>query len=100
MTVEDVLREARRLYAEHPSHAPSGHFPAAGTVCVVLAIDDALEDLTREDWTRDWEYLYNGAQRAFAVAIGGDTQEIVAFNAEHTTDEVLAAFDKAIEAVA
>lgn len=95
MRTVDVLREARALYAAAPSHAPAGDFPETGTRCVVMAIDKALTD----DRTGRSAGNYLDVEREFAKAFGGVPADVVPFNAEHSTEEVLAVFDKAIEAV-
>lgn len=84
-TTVEVLRKARELYAQAPSHAPSGEWPAEGTYCVSTAIGTA-----------------GGASKAmldahdfFEGVIG--TPLIPEWNAESSTETVLAAFDRAIK---
>ena len=89
MTTVEVLRKARALYAANPSHAPSGEAAEPGRVCVVLAIDFASGPRI---------YCYE-AENAVHQACGA-RESVVKWNAEHTTEEVLAAFDKAIEVAA
>jgi hypothetical protein len=88
--VAELLRQARALYAAAPSHAAPGYMPALGTYCVITAITiAALNDPARG---QDATFAEDALVRA---ASGGD---IIAWNANATTDEVLAAFDRAIEA--
>jgi hypothetical protein len=89
MTVStvDVLRAARDLYAQAPSHAPHESAPAEGTYCVITATAAAAARLR---WSAE---PANQRLRLFAGADG-----LVDWNAEHSTEEVLAAFDRAIEA--
>lgn len=90
MTVVEVLRKARELYAASPSHVPSGDVPTPGTVCAVTAIDRASGP--------GFIYCFE-AEYALLRACGPWALGVVTWNAEHTTEEVLAAFDKAIGAV-
>lgn len=77
-TVAQVLTEARARYAAAPSHVPSNEMPVRGTVCVLTAIGG-----------------HPGAIDRFRAA-AGNPFEITEWNAEHTTEEVLATFDAAI----
>ena len=89
MTTADVLREARALYAAAPSHAVPGQSPKHDTECVMTAICAVTTA----------EGAYWDAVEALRRAVG-DVDSLVAWNAEHSTAEVLAAFDRAIEACA
>lgn len=93
MTTVDVLRKARGLYAASPSHALPDDIPKPGTDCVLTALNKVVCD----DSGRSLEN-YEAASDALVAAFG--TDRLVEFNAEHSTEEVLAVFDKAIEAVA
>lgn len=84
--VLDTLVRARELYAAAPSHAPVDTFPAPGTVCAATALEDAGSRSA---------YRYRPVAHALAMAMGAD-RGIARWNAEHTTEEVLAAFDRAI----
>ena len=88
MTTVEVLRKARELYAANPSHAPAGARPEPGTVCVILAID------------RSSGPVGYSSEAEYAVLRAAGASGVVTWNAEHTTEEVLAAFDKAIEVAA
>jgi hypothetical protein len=84
MTVStvDVLRAARDLYEQAPSHVPCGTRPVRGTYCVSTAIQASAGSAL--------------VISAFTSVIG--THRLATWNAEHSTEEVLAAFDRAIEA--
>jgi hypothetical protein len=84
----DILCRAREIYAAAPSHAPSSEFPDPGTYCVIFAIDRAVGGRAGL-WT---------AVHAVERAMAGPTESCVEWNAEHSTAEVLAAFDRAIAA--
>lgn len=76
------LREARARYAAAPSHVPATSGPAVGTYCLVSSVSSSPDQ---------WAVL-----QSLRVASGG-TMSLVEFNASHTTEEVLAVFDRAIE---
>jgi hypothetical protein len=89
-TVLDVLREARELYAANPSHAPYGCTPGA-EYCIVTAC-----------YAADCGYG-GGALDALKAAVDATevdraefNKRIISWNAEHTTEEVLEAWDRAI----
>lgn len=83
--VAEVLRKARDLYAANPSHVAADRYPGEGTHCPLTAV---------------WETAGFGmprgidAQRFLRRAAG--TIAIQDWNAENSTETVLAAFDKAI----
>ena len=85
-TVADVLREARELYAQAPSHAEAGGIPSKGTFCPIWAL-----------WEVAWSnnHMLNRAD-ALLCRIAG-TNDLATWNAENSTETVLAAFDRAIE---
>lgn len=85
MTTAEILRGARALYAANPSHAGEGKMPEDGCECVMTALMAVVE------WGTD------GAYDALCDAAGIESG-LVAWNAEHTTEQVLAAWDRAIEA--
>jgi hypothetical protein len=89
MTTVEILRRARALYEANPSHAGLGEMPSEGTVCVVWAVERAAE-------TPAGVRSIGGAYEALYRAVG--THNLVPWNAKSTTAEVLAAFDRAIEA--
>jgi hypothetical protein len=97
MTVStvDVLRAARDLYAQAPSHVRYPETPEPGTNCVLTAIWSAVERLLANYYPR--YPLSFSADEALRGA-AGHPASIVEWNAEHSTEEVLAAFDRAIEA--
>lgn len=86
---KQVLIEARELYASAPSHAPFGSQPEEGTYCALSAIAEAKNGIGHY-----WD------ARAMLVAAGNlaEGESLVKFNATHTTEEVLALYDRAIEA--
>lgn len=87
-TTADVLREARRLYAEAPSHADPQCDPLPQEKhCPITAIYEAAGD--------DWDGI-DGADRTLCLIVG--TDDLAVWNAENSTETVLAAFDRAIEA--
>jgi hypothetical protein len=90
MTTAELLREARALYAANPSHAPVDEDPDAGTYCPVTAVTAV--------WIYNPDCSSTSAELRFAEAAGCSFGLIPAWNAEHTTAEALAAFDKAIAA--
>jgi hypothetical protein len=79
-----VLRKARDLYAANPSHAPFPLLPPRGTYCAVLAIYRAPGSIN--------EHLE--AEQTLTDVAGG--RDLIDWNAENSTETVLAAFDKAI----
>lgn len=84
LTVADVLRKARELYVQAPSHAAS--WPLHGTYCIVTAT------FIGADYDLDMAGL---ADEALFAVVG---QELMGWNASSSTETVLAAFDAAIEA--
>lgn len=86
--VKAELRAARERYGSAPSHAPAGQAVESGTYCAITAF-------TRHGYSHPVHTL--AAVGALYRAIGFESS-LVEFNAEHTTEEVLAAFDRAIEA--
>lgn len=89
MTTVEVLLKARALYGANPSHAPVGEIPRRDTHCPITAMAEATLSSPAD---------YVPAEEALVRTIG--TIEIPRWNAEHSTEEVLAAFDRAIEAAA
>jgi hypothetical protein len=85
MTTAELLREARALFAANPSHTRSLSVES-GKVCASLAIIQAGGEIEGD--------AYNGFIAANGIEQGG----VWLWNAEHTTAEVLAGFDKAIAA--
>lgn len=86
MTTRDVLIKARALYASAPSHAAKGTWPDLGTYCVATAVDNAHDARAKRG---------AAAYRAFKATIGGVSP--IDYNATHSTAEVLAVFDQAIQ---
>lgn len=87
----EILQRARELYEANPSHAPSHHCPADDECCAVQALSRAGASAT---WAAE-----DIADQAFFEAMGGDEDSIVDYNAGHSTEEVIATFDRAIELV-
>lgn len=85
--IVEMLRNARALYAANPSHAAGSCSVESGTHCPITAITEATFSSHSS-----WHVI-----EAFRSA-AGDPHSIAAWNAQHTTEEVLAAFDRAIEA--
>lgn len=88
MTTVEVLRKARALYEANPSHAPGCDPVEPGRVCLMWSLDYAAGPRGAD------KDVYSAIDRA------AGTNQLVKFNAEHTTAEVLAVFDRAIEAEA
>lgn len=89
MNVKDILTQARDLYAGSPNHVPSGCMLPSGTYCMISAVC-SVEGKTWEEENEALDALY----------LVVDTESLVDFNVEHSTEEVLAAFDRAIESLA
>lgn len=83
--VRDELRKARERYGSAPSHASVYQIPRVGTYCILTAF-------TRHDYN---DHTLDAIER-MRQAVGGD-MSLVSFNATHTTEEVLALFDRAIQ---
>lgn len=92
MTTVDVLRAARELYAQAPSHASEDEDSANGTVCVLMATEAAARMVGADDGG-------SAADCALYRSIGlKRCIDLIPWNAENSTETVLAAFDAAIEA--
>jgi len=87
----DILCRARALYAAAPSHAPEGEDPEPGTDCIITALSEAADEVDNQ------VEAYWDAFRAVEDEAGCPPC-MAAWNAEHTTEEVLDAFSRAIEA--
>jgi hypothetical protein len=86
----DVLRLARDLYARAPSHIPLDQPVEPGRHCPLTAIVAAE--------TVGGDRLAGYAAKAALRNVVGFGMSIPRWNAAHSTEEVLAAFDLAIEA--
>lgn len=88
--IRDILKAARDKYASSPSHAPRGSHPREGSVCAAMALDRS---------SNGWYCME--AEELVARAAGLVTQDprmaIIDWNAKASTEEVLAAFDRAAE---
>lgn len=89
-TTLQVLVEARETYATNPSHVPLTRPVESGKSCAVTAIGVGL--------IHNWSEAQQLALEALRKAIAGPGTCVVTWNAKHSTEEVLAAFDRAIEA--
>jgi hypothetical protein len=87
-----VLHSARVLYERSPSHVAMPDNPRAGTYCAVTAIATATRDVDS-----CWEAL-----ELLRKAAGYDRSKdsLSSWNARVSTEEVLRAFDKAIDLAA
>lgn len=86
-----VLVAARAVYASAPSHAKCDSLPPRGSFCLCLALDKARDD--------DYSAHYLLAETIGLDDKWGDYRvPLIQWNAEHSTEEVLAAFDAAIQA--
>lgn len=86
LTASDILQSARDIYAAAPSHAPYGAPFPDDEHCILTAVDLAAHG----------EGNYSEVVDRLIMAAG--TDDLIDFNAKHSTAEVLAAFDRAIEA--
>jgi hypothetical protein len=91
--VADVLRKARELYATNPSHAPVDGLPLDGTHCVLTAIGHAIEPGTGCHAALRMVCTAGGISDRYATS---RALLVAEWNAENSTETVLAAFDKAI----
>lgn len=91
----EQLREAKRIYENAPSHAPYGSFPEHGTHCPVTAVY-----ATPLPHTAAIEALCDVAGLAPERTPEGYVSygPLMEWNAEHTTEETLDLFDRAIQA--
>lgn len=89
-TTVEVLRAARNLYARAPSHASRDDSPAPGTVCVYMATEQGAYSVGVEDGGV-------AADQALRRVVDRD---LMTWNAESSTETVLAGFDAAIAAEA
>jgi hypothetical protein len=86
----DVLRDARERYARQPDHSPYGRVPSEGvcvvTACRIVGGGDASPVRALEE------------AAGIEVDLGrfGKNEQIIRWNAEHSTEDVLEAFDRAI----
>jgi hypothetical protein len=83
VTTAESLRRARALYAANPSHAPAGDVPDDGCYCLMSALCVSAGT--------NFEDAYDAVCSAAGIDSG-----IVDWNAERSTAEVLAAFDRAV----
>jgi hypothetical protein len=79
--VVEGLRKARALYASAPSHVGRYGCPEDNTYCIITALEEA-------GWIP-------GMRLGLYAEIGAVS--LIDYNAEHSTEEVLAVFDRAIE---
>lgn len=103
MNATRLLVAARWVYISSPDHSPEGVRCPNGKYCPVLA----LEEVTSSSYGRE---TFREALNALGVAAGLAPEEwpcvtgepyrqpVIRWNAESSTEEVLAAFDRAIEA--
>lgn len=83
----DLLRQGRERYASAPCHAPQGTPVPDDSYCIVTAVEEYRMD------------RYNHpAVGVLKDILGVGRWGLIDWNAEHTTEEVLALFDKAIAA--
>jgi hypothetical protein len=95
-SVADVLRAARDLYEQAPSHAPEPGWPQPGTVCAVTAIDRAVAISRAVGGANTVAAAVLDARARGSLMDAAGRDSLVAWNAENSTETVLAAFDKAI----
>lgn len=85
-SVADVLRAARERISD-PERWLQGSMRDGNRCCALQALIDAQPDSFDEDWL---------PYRLLGAAMGSDG-DVGGFNDLHSHDEVLAAFDRAIE---
>lgn len=90
MSVARILQTARANYAAAPSHAELWQTIDEGCVCAVTAVTKAAG--YDENPNEALDYV-----RSAVEAKGYKLTNLVEFNASHTTGEVLAVFDTAIQ---
>lgn len=90
ITSVDVLRRARNLYGRAPSHAAALDLPVEGTYCPITAISTALGP------NLGWRGYTDQLAQAAGLNSGEHPISVVRWNAKASTEEVLAAFDRAI----
>jgi hypothetical protein len=81
-----VLRKARDLYAANPSHVAPGKATEPDKLCVYEALSYASDTVDKD------AYWAGGFVLRESVGRG----DLAYWNAENSTETVLAAFDKAI----
>jgi hypothetical protein len=86
-----ILTRARALYASAPSHAPIHEVPEPGCFCVATALAEAVCEEAVVVGGRDHNNVAVSALRMAA-----NTDNLVTYNAEHSTEEMLEVFDRAI----
>lgn len=92
----DFLTRARGLFENFPDHSPYGKCPVPGCYCAVTALDRGWSSNSDDDTE---EEAYKALAAGGGFTLGTDWRAtIICWNAAHTTAEVLAAFDAAIEA--
>lgn len=108
--VKQILTEAREMYAAAPDHAPLGHAVEPGHVCPVIALERAwvLQALRAVKVVRNRAtFMTSLARLAKTASVGAPShlynarhlanrEAVIRWNAESSTEDVLAAFDKAI----
>lgn len=87
MTAAELLTAARDLYASAPSHAAPKDDVEEGTHCVVTAVYTSCTDMA----------TYREAMSALRDSVQDAT--VIHYNASHTTEEVVAVFNRAIQSV-
>lgn len=101
MTTVEVLREARALYEANPDHTPYGGIQEPDHFCLIGACNQSAYAvagcLDADYWNTRAALL---ARLAAATGAGNLSRHLIGWNATHSTEEVLAAFDRAIAALA
>lgn len=85
----DLLRLARDIYSQAPSHAHPDKAPTVGTYCVLMATEEARKQLGLP------RYVETRADQALRRVVGGPLMD---FNYESSTARVLSVFDAALAA--
>jgi hypothetical protein len=98
--ITDTLYLARKLYESSPSHAQPGTYPDEGEVCIVTAVDRAATRLANDE--DPYSLSVFAMQRLYEAAFGvsvdsrGERPPLIRLNADASTEEMLALFDKAL----
>jgi hypothetical protein len=94
-SVHDLLTKARDLYAKSPSHVAFGRHPSPGSHCPVTALQTVSIGLEVKACLRLLA-MAAGLSSEDSGVTGDARKAVIVWNAETSTEDVLAAFDRAI----
>lgn len=95
----ELLTRAREMYAKAPSHAPYGEGCENWKYCPMLAIELQNTELTARGIFPHRNDAMTALARAAGLADEDIRRRIIVWNSETSTEEVVAAFDRAITEV-